>query len=162
MKLAKIILLIFWVCCTTLFVIGTLTPLSFTHRFILYFTFFIAFNGIFALSYLLTSFISLKANKVLFAFVASLALILTYEFYPRLGSGWETKDVLYRQKTNFENVIAFQRNDLGAFGYDHRIVKIISVTPLFHWVTELKKIEVNEEWIEVKEPMDELGTKVSD
>lgn len=159
MKLAKISILIIWICCAALFVVGALTPLSFTNRYLLYFTFFIAFNGIFALSYLLTSFISLKPNKVLLALVASLALMATYEWYPKSGSNWETKEVLYREKSNLENVIAFQRNDLGAFGFDHRTVQIIAITPLFQWIKVLKKIEVNDEWVEVNEQVNEIGTK---
>lgn len=149
MKLAKIVCLILWVVCTAVFIIGVLTPLDFNHRYIMYFSFFIFFNGAFSLGFLLTSFINPKINNIIVAFVGSIILISSYEFYPSLGKGWVTQDILYKQKSNGNNVIAFQMNDLGAFGYDYRTVKILQITPLFQLVSELKKVEVNNEWEKV-------------
>jgi hypothetical protein len=149
MKVVKIVFLILWVLCALVFIIGVLTPLDFNHRYIMYFTFFILFNGIFSLGFLLTSFIHPKINNMIVAFLGSLILIGSYEFYPSLGKGWETQDILYKQKSNGKNVIAFQMNDMGAFGYDYRTVKILQITPLFQLVSELKKVEVNNEWEKV-------------
>jgi hypothetical protein len=151
MKIAKILFLILWLVCTVIFIIGVLTPLDFNHRYIMYFTFFIFFNGVFSLGFFLTNFIHPKINNVLVAFLGSLMLIGSYEFLPSFGSGsgWQTQDILYKQKENSKNIIAFQMNDLGAFGYDYRTVKILQITPLFKLVSELKKVEVNNEWEEV-------------
>jgi len=152
MKAYKIGLLTLWVLCTVIFVIGVLTPLDFTHTMIMYVTFFISFNGIFILSFLLTDFIYIKKNKVLFGFFASVTLMLAYALSPQFGSGWRTQEILYREKDNPDNIIAFQTEDLGAFGINRRDAKIIKITPLFTFTIVLKKDRViGDEWVRVNE-----------
>lgn len=157
MKIYKIGLLTLWVLCTVIFIMGVLTPLDFTHPMIMYVTFFISFNGIFILSFLLTDFIHIKKNKVLFGFVGSIALMLAYALSPNFGSGWKTQEILYREKNNPDNVIVFQTEDLGAFGVNRREAKIIKITPLFTFTTVLKKERViGDEWVRVNELVKQL------
>lgn len=157
MKTVKFFLLGIWVLCTTVFLLGVLTPLDFTHPFIMYFTFFIAFNGMFYLSYLLTDFIGLKWNKVLMGLLCSAALMTAYALFPKFGSGWKTQEIVYRKVSSPEDVIVLQMEDAGVLGYNKRFVKVIKATPLFFWVTELKKAEDQDGWVRVDEYVNELG-----
>jgi hypothetical protein len=151
MKILKIILLVIWVLSTTLFIIGFLTPLDFKQKWILYFTFLIFFNGIFLLSYLLADFIKLRINRIIITFVCSLLLMATYYFYPTYGTEWQTQQILYRQKSNPDNMIVFQEVQLGSFGTNHRIIKIINVTPLYEWKIPMQKVQADSSWLEVNE-----------
>jgi hypothetical protein len=151
MKILKVILLGIWVLCIPLFILGFLTPLDFTYKWILYFTFMISFNGIFLLSFLLTDFIKFKINRAIIAFVCSVLLMLTYYFYPSYGTGWQTQQILYRQKDNPDNMIVFQEEQLGSFGTNHRVIKIINITPLFEWKIPMQKVQADSTWVEVNE-----------
>lgn len=157
MKTVKFFLLGIWVFCTTVFLLGVLTPLDFTHPSILYATFFIAFNGVFYLSYLLTDFISLKWNRALMGLLCSIALMTAYALFPKFGSGWKTQEIVYRKVSSPGDVVVLQMEDAGILGYNKRYAKVIKVTPLFFWVTELKKVEDEEGWVRVDEYVNELG-----
>jgi len=157
MKFVKIILVIFWVISTTLFAVGSLTPLEFRSKVIAYVCFFIAFNGVFSIRYLLTSFIALKTDKVIIVFLISLILAATYTYLPGFNEDWRTQEIMYRERDKNENVIAFQMISKGGSNYDHRIVKMIRVTPFFDYVIEIPKVIVGNDWIKVNEFVNELG-----
>ncbi|MBX9853152.1 MAG: hypothetical protein K2X86_15520 [Cytophagaceae bacterium] len=160
MKVLKTIILILWVVLTTIFILGALTPLEFVSPVLMYASFLVTFNGLFALRFLLTDFISLKLSKVFLSLTVSLAIAFTYAFLPKLNNEWKTQEILYRHKSYSQDVIAFQMESLGQ-GYDHRTVKIEKFTPIFNYVTELKNAEATaaagNDWIKVNEYINELG-----
>lgn len=157
MRLLKVVLLTLWVVATTLFIVGSLTPLEFRSNYVGYASFFIAFNGAFLLRFLLTNFISFKPSRALIALLLSLILAGTYTYLPGVNQDWKTQEILYRQKNNPDNVIAFQMEDKGKYGYGHRTVKMIRITPAFDWITELTKVKVNNDWVKVNEYVNEMG-----
>lgn len=157
MKFVKIILVILWIISATLFVVGALTPLEFRSTILAYACFFIAFNGVFSLRYLLTSFISLKTDKVIIVFLISVILAVTYTYLPGVNEQWKTQEIMYREKNKQENVIAFQMISKGSANYDHRIVKMLRVTPIFDYVIEIPKVKEGDDWIKVNEFINEMG-----
>jgi hypothetical protein len=156
MKFIKIILVILWIISTTLFVVGALTPLEFRSSIIAYVCFFIAFNGVFSLRFLLTSFISLKTDKVIIVFLISVILAVTYTYLPGVKEDWKTQEIMYRERDKEDNVIAFQMVSKGGANYDHRIVKMLRVTPFFDYVIEIPKVKVGDDWIKVNEFVNEM------
>ena len=151
MKILKVTLLVVWVLSTVFFILGFLTPLDFSHKWLLYVTFLLSFNGMFLLSFLLADFINFNKNRAMIALVCSLLLMGTYYFYPSVGSGWQTKQVLYRQINNPQNRIVFQEEQLGTFGTNHRVIKVINITPLFVWNIPMKNVQADSTWLEVNE-----------
>jgi hypothetical protein len=159
MKLLKIVLIVLWVVATTLFLVGLLTPLEFRSKLIGYLTFFIAFNGIFHLRFLLTDFISIKPPKAIIALVVSITLMVSYYFtyVPGLAEDWKTQEIIYRKKDNPNDVVASQMVRTGKNDFERRSVKMLRITPLYDWVIVMKVPDADENWTKVNEYIDEMG-----
>ncbi|MFN3405871.1 MAG: hypothetical protein ACK40G_17385 [Cytophagaceae bacterium] len=98
-------------------------------------------------------------KKTLITFSVIVLLIFVIDFIT-WGGGYKTQDILFRNK-RFSNIrIEFQMEDIGAFGYNRRTVKVVQLTPLLRWTTytEIDKIDMNE-WIKVDEYVNELELK---
>src|SRR6478609_634936 len=104
MKVLKFILIVLWVVATTLFIVGSLTPLEFRSKIVAIASFLIAFNGAFAMKFLLSDFARLKVNTVIMVFIVSIALLVTFYFSPASQGEWKTQEILYRNKENFNSV----------------------------------------------------------
>lgn len=157
MKVLKSVLIVLWVLATTLFVVGALTPLDFRSKIIAYASFFISFNGAFALTYLLSNYVRLRPKKVIIVFIISLSLALTYYLLPITEADWRTQEILYRKKDNANVVIAFQMTRNQNLQFDHRIVKMTRITPFFDWIVELNNFKPGEDWEKVNEYINDLG-----
>ena len=162
MKVFKTVFLVLWVILTSVFILGALTPLEFTSPILMYGSFLVAFNGLFAIRFFLTDFIRLKLAKVLISLIISVSLVCTYAFLPQINNTWETDEILYRNKNYPDDIIAFQLDPRGQYGYERRTVKIEKFTPLFNYITELKYEEVmaaNDPWIKVNKNVSEVDSQ---
>jgi hypothetical protein len=76
------------------------------------------------------------------------------------ASAWRTQKVIYQNgHLNFKKV-EFQMQDVGAFGYNKRTVKVIYLTDLFMIVSPVEKdFDDRVEWIKVDKEINELGLK---
>jgi hypothetical protein len=95
------------------------------------------------------------------AIIGSLFTIGLIYFEPRIlwGSGWKTQDILYRNKKNENERIEYQMEDMGAFGYNQRIVRVKKGW-LFDSVYPLDTNLINKsDWIQVNEYVNELRIK---
>lgn len=75
------------------------------------------------------------------------------------GSGYKTQEVIYRYKENPNIRIEFQMEDMGAFGYNRRIVK---VTPIlfFNNTAKIDTTQIDQsKWSRVDEYVNKLGLK---
>ncbi len=77
------------------------------------------------------------------------------------SSAWKTQKIIYENgHLNFKR-IEFQMQDVGAFGYIKRTVKVIYLTDLFMIVSPVEKdIDKRVEWIKVDKEVNELGLKI--
>jgi hypothetical protein len=76
-----------------------------------------------------------------------------------LHSPYKTQTVMYRSKTNPDIRIEFQMQDIGAFGYNERIIKI-SPGYFFDSTQEIDVKEIDTlNWAKVDEYVNELGLK---
>lgn len=140
MNFLKILLLLLWIICTAIFVLVFLTPLEFTNKYLLFSSFLIAFNGIFFLKFLLTSFVSPKWNKIFLGFIISITLLLSFYLFPGFYPQWETENILFHDKKDSSIVVVRQKVESIDGLSNQRIIKIVPITPYFNWVTEVKTI----------------------
>lgn len=83
-------------------------------------------------------------------------LIQTFSY----GSEYKTQEILYREIKNPSNRIECVWSDVGAFGYNRTIHKVIQITPLFEWRTNTDTTNLDlTKWKEVNEYINELGLK---
>jgi hypothetical protein len=88
-----------------------------------------------------------------------LAALIILNYNLLWGSGWKTQEILYKSKTNPKDRIEYQMQDMGAFGYDERIVRVKEGW-LFDSVYPIDTSKINKsDWIEVNEYVNELGIK---
>ncbi len=75
-------------------------------------------------------------------------------------SSWKTQTIVYEHSHSNFLKIEFQMQDVGAFGYNKRIVKVRYLTSLFMLVSEVEKdIDQKTEWVKIDKEINELGLK---
>lgn len=76
------------------------------------------------------------------------------------GSGYKTQTVVYKKIASSTVTIEYQMEDIGALGYNRRVVRITQVTPLLRFiaVTDTNEIDLSK-WRKVEEFVNELGLK---
>ncbi len=75
------------------------------------------------------------------------------------GSGYKTQEVIYRHKENPDVRIEYQMEDLGAFGYNRRIVKITPIL-FFNATTKIDTSNIDPaKWNRVDEFVNKLGLR---
>ena len=151
MKAIKIVLLLIWVVSTAVFVLGFLTPLEFASKYYLFSSFLISFNGAFALPWMLTSFVSLKLNRMLFSLLLSLTLLIGIYNFPGLNPDWQNTQVLFRDRSDSTITILNQKIERENGFIQQRNIQVIPATPIFNWVKEVKTIVNMDEnkWVKV-------------
>ena len=94
------------------------------------------------------------------AIVIALMLLLIIE--PRISfslSPWKSQEIIYRHRMNKHQRIEFQMQDVGAFGYNKRIVEVRS----FFFIDFTEDIDTTQidksDWQRVDEYINELGLK---
>lgn len=151
-----------WLLITILNALTWITPLEYEYKLISYLMAIISICG-FPLIIWLTTFDEKVRNKwrkiTLLVFPLTILSIFVIDFFT-WGGGFKTQDILFRSK-KFSNItVEFQMEDIGAFGYNRRTVRVIQLTPMLKWTTfiEIDKIDLNE-WMKVDEYVNELGLK---
>lgn len=104
-----------------------------------------------------------RKSKILFLILSIfLLLALSVLFFNPTGylrSSYKTQTIIYRSKRNPNIRIEFQMQDIGAFGYKRRIVKI-SPGYFFDSVQDIDLIDFDTlEWMKVNEDVNELKLK---
>ena len=78
------------------------------------------------------------------------------------SGSWKTQTVLYQNEHLTFNKVEFQMQDVGALGYNKRIVEVLYLTPFFIITSEIPNdIETRVEWIKVDKEINELDLKFS-
>lgn len=107
---------------------------------------------------------SQQAKVVIVIFPVFLFIIIGILYFnPIPGSGlkssYKTQSIIYRSKSDSTIRIEFQMQDIGAFGYNERTVK---VSPGYFYDStqeiDIKKIDTSD-WIKVNEDVNELKLK---
>jgi hypothetical protein len=76
------------------------------------------------------------------------------------SSVWRTQTILYQNKDLSFKTIEFQMQDIGARGYNKRLVEVIHVTPLFMLTSDAPNNIANQpQWMKVDKNMNELELK---
>ncbi|RIJ42329.1 hypothetical protein [Pontibacter oryzae] len=76
------------------------------------------------------------------------------------SSAWRTQKVIYQNGHLDFKKVEFQMQDVGALGYNKRIVEVIYLTDLFMIVSPVEKdIDDRVEWVKVDKEVNELGLK---
>ncbi len=89
--------------------------------------------------------------------IGVLAILFFVTFFS--GSGWKTQNILFRNKENSKIRIEFQMEDVGAFGYQRRIVKV-EPGLLFDSIDRIDTISLNKaDWKQVDELVNEMNLK---
>ncbi len=94
--------------------------------------------------------------------VVIVLLMLIVITNPRIAfslSPWKSQEIIYRHKMNDQHRIEFQMQDVGAFGYNRRIVEV--ETFLFiDFAEEIDTSQIDKsEWQRVDEYINEIGFK---
>ena len=88
------------------------------------------------------------------------AVVLRLFIAMQWGSGYKTQTLLYTRKGNPKHRIEFQMEDVGAFGYNSRIVEIEPCCFFFRKVRLVEEEKVNKaQWKYVGKEVNELGLK---
>ncbi|MBX2930881.1 MAG: hypothetical protein KF781_02910 [Chitinophagaceae bacterium] len=76
------------------------------------------------------------------------------------SGSWRTQAILYQNGHLTFKKVEFQMQDIGALGYNKRIVEVIYLTPLFMLTSEVPNdIDKRVEWIKVDKDINELYLK---
>jgi hypothetical protein len=73
---------------------------------------------------------------------------------------WQTQTILYQNGHLSFNTVEFQMQDIGALGYNKRIVEVFYLTPFFMITSDVPNdIDKRVEWVKVDKDVNELGLK---
>jgi hypothetical protein len=73
---------------------------------------------------------------------------------------WQTQEILYQNRNSSYKQVEFQMKNIGAFGYQKRIVEVYYLTPLFIVSKEVcANITKRSEWKKVHKFPNEMGIK---
>ena len=73
---------------------------------------------------------------------------------------WRTQTILYQNGHLSFKTVEFQMQDVGALGYNKRIVEVFYLTPLFMITSEVpNNIDKKVEWVKVDKDVNELELK---
>lgn len=103
-----------------------------------------------------------KANKIIGTLFPIIILTLILVIGPARilfsTSAWHTQTILYQHgHLNFKT-IEFQMQDIGALGYNERVVEVFYLTPIFMVTNEVpNNLDKAVEWIRADKYIDELG-----
>jgi hypothetical protein len=103
--------------------------------------------------------------------VLTATLLTTFLFAAKVflvwGGDWKTQTILYQSRRSVKRVIVFQLQDVGALGYNKRIVDKTEVLPGVSWVNKVyaTPLDIPQasrdslEWRKVDIDQNELGLK---
>jgi len=103
-------------------------------------------------------------NKIIGSILPILTIIGIFIISPTKiafsSSSWKTQNIIYQNgHLNFKKV-EFQMQDVGALGYNKRIVEVIYLTNLFMIISPVENdIDKKVEWVKVDREINELGIK---
>jgi hypothetical protein len=76
------------------------------------------------------------------------------------SSVWRTQTILYQNQHLSFKTIEFQMQDIGARGYNKRLVEVVHITPLFMLTSDIPNNIANQpQWTKVNKNMNELELK---
>ena len=76
------------------------------------------------------------------------------------SSAWQTQKILYRNSHWSSKTIEFQMQDVGARGYNKRIVQVLYLTSFFMITNKVPNdIDKRVEWIRIDKDVNELKLK---
>lgn len=147
-----------------IFLISTSENIDIKSEFVLHFIENVVTVG--ALFLLVWNLIMLKGKKL--RIISSITFIilflgLFYNYFDRLwylSSPWKTQTILYENNHLNIKKIEFQMQDMGALGYNKRIVQVTYLTKYLMIVSEIDTGNVNTlEWSKVNKEINELELK---
>lgn len=99
---------------------------------------------------------------IIFLILLSIILVVAY---PKImnfifSSDWKTQEIIYKNIQNPKENIQFQMQDIGALGYNKRIVKV-KTGLFFNSYQEIDTLNLNKEkWKRVNIFVNELNLKI--
>lgn len=105
-------------------------------------------------------YLSLVPQLVVVCNIAFVILKIGFLGYLFSSGTWHTQTILYKNARSGTRTIEFQLRDVGAFGYDERVVEVTYFTP---WFMLTKEIDPNskpgKEWGKINKEVNELNLK---
>ena len=156
--------IVFWVFifCLTITVLTLTTSLTFEHVWV---------RNVFYVLIVVLSFIvardirnkHLRNLTMLLPLTAMVFLILTsFIFNPfsnNLTNGWKTVGITHRNINHSNTYIGQQWLDVGALGYNRRVVKVVPVLAFLNWITPIDTTQLSNSWIRVDESYNPFNLK---
>lgn len=92
-------------------------------------------------------------------FFFTLLVRLLFSLYS-WGGDWKTRTVLYQHNESSLRTIDFQFQDVGARGYNRRVVERVHILPLLYWVCPSPQQGLDTtKWRKVDKDLNEIGFK---
>ena len=91
--------------------------------------------------------------------IVSIVVLVFITMGSTFGGDWKTQTILYQHKHAKNRTMEYQMRDVGAAGYNRRVIDKTSIIPFVAWIrrTDPKEIVDTDQWTELNIEINELG-----